>query len=110
MNSREKELLRATISAVIRANPNAWWELKRQIFEAGFQSYYPVQGDFGEPAEQAIAALPPETKAALIAEWRGAVPTRSQYTDAEILAAYARVVVEQVIKRARTAANKTVTW
>lgn len=110
MTRNEKRLLRPAINATAHHNRNAWWELKRQIFEGGYQSYYPVQGDFDAPAERAIAALPPETKTALIAEWRGAVPARTQYTDAEILAAYARVVVEAVVERASVAAYKTENW
>jgi hypothetical protein len=110
MNRNERLLLRPAINAVARRNRNAWWELKRQIFDGGYQSYYPAQGDFDAPAERAIAGLPTETKAALIAEWRGAMPARTPYTDAEILVAYARVVVEVVVERACAAAYKTENW
>lgn len=46
MNRYEKNLLRTTIQAVAHHNANAWWELKRQMFEGGYQSYYPMQGEF----------------------------------------------------------------
>ncbi len=110
MNRNERLLLRPAINAVARHNRNAWWELKRQIYEGGYEPYYPAQGDFDEPAERAVAALPIETKAALIAEWRSAVPARTSHTDPEILAAYARVVIEAVVERARTAAYRTENW
>ena len=110
MNRNERLLLRPAINAVARHNRNAWWELKRQIYEGGYEPRYPVQGDFDEPAEHAVAALPPETKVALIAEWRRVIPARTPYTDLEILAAYARVVVEAVVERARGAAYKTENW
>lgn len=110
MNRNERLLLRPAINAVARHNRNAWRELKRQIFDGGYQPYYPVQDDFGGAAERAIATLPPETKAALIAEWQCAVPTRARCTDSEVLASYARVVVEAVVERARAAAYKTENW
>lgn len=110
MNRNEKRLLRDAIRMVTHHNRNAWWELKRQIFEGGYQSCYPVQGDFDRAAERTIAKQSDETKAALIAEWRQAVPARAGLTDSKILAAYARVVVEEVVERARLAASRTVSW
>lgn len=110
MTRNEQRLLRAAIKAVAHHNGNAWWELKRQIWEGGYASYYPAAGDFDAPAEQAIAALPDETKAALVAEWRAAIPARWDGSDSEILASYARVIVEEVIARARLAAYRTVSW
>ena len=76
MNRNEKRLLREAIKMVAHHNRNAWWELKRQIFEGGYQSYYPMQGDFDSAAERTIAKQSDETKVALIAEWRHAVPAR----------------------------------
>lgn len=110
MNRNEKWLLRPAINAVAHHNRNAWWELKRQIWEGGYQPYYPVAGDFDAPAERAIAALSDETKAALVAEWRAAIPARWDGSDSEILVGYARVIVEEVIERARLAAYRTVNW
>ena len=110
MNRREKELLRTAISAVAHHNRNAWWELKRQIWEGGYAPYYPAAGDFDAPAARAVAGSPNETKTALIAEWRSAVPARASLSDADILAGYARVIVEEVVKRARLAAYRTENW
>ena len=110
MNRNEKRLLRDAIRMVAHNNRNAWWELKRQISEGGYQSYYPVQGDFDRAAERTIAKQSDETKSGLIAEWRQAVPARAGLTDSQILAAYARVVVEEVVERARLAASRTENW
>lgn len=110
MTRNEQSLLRAAINTVAHHNRNAWWELKRQIWEGGYASYYPAAGDFDAPAERAIAALSDEAKAALVVEWRLAVPARSHGPDAEILASYARVIVEEIIERARLAAYRTVNW
>jgi hypothetical protein len=95
---------------VAHHNRNAWWELKRQIYDGGYQPHYPAQDDFDGPAQRAIANLPDETKVALIAEWRSDVPARAGLTEPAILAAYARVIVEEVVERARAAAYKTESW
>lgn len=110
MTRTEKRMLREAIKTVAHHNRNAWWELKRQIFEGGFQSYYPVQDDFDRPAEQTIAKLPEETKLALIAAWQSAVPARAKLTGQEVLAAYSRAIVEEIVERARGAAYRTENW
>lgn len=110
MTRNERRLLRDAINATAHHNRNAWWELKRQIFDGGYQSHYPAQGDFDRPAKHAIEQLPAETKAALIAEWRNNVPARAELGESAILAAYARVIVEEVVERARAAAYKIESW
>lgn len=110
MNRAEKRILREAIRAVAQANSNAWWELKRQIYDGGFQSYYPVQGDFDHPAQRVIAAQSNEVKSSLLKEWRSARPARPQLSDSEILEAYGRLVVEEVVARARLAAYRTTNW
>ena len=108
MTRNEKLLLRSAINTVAHHNRNAWWELKRQIWEGGYASDYSMAGDFDRPAERAVAALPDSAKTALIHEWRADVPARAELSDAEILASYARVIVEEVVERARLAAYRTV--
>jgi hypothetical protein len=110
MNRNEKRILRTAIQAVAHHNSNAWCELKRQIFEYGYQSYYPVQGDFDRPAEQVIAGQPNTVKQALVNEWLTAKPARANFPESEILNAYARLIVEEVVRRARLAAYRTVNW
>lgn len=110
MNRNEKRILQTAIKVVAHHNSNAWWELKRQIFFAGYQPYYPVQGDFDGPAERVIAALSGEVKEALKNEWKKARPQRADLSDSEILTAYARLIVEEVIERARIAAYRTENW
>lgn len=110
MNRNEKRLLRTAIMAVAHHNSNAWWELKRQIFDGGYQSYYPMQGDFDDPAKRAIAGLSDAVKEELINEWRTAKPPRTDLSDSDTLSAYARLIVEEVVERARVAAYKTINW
>jgi len=110
MNRNEKRILRNAIKAVAQHNPNAWWELKSQIFNHGYQFYYPVQGDFDRPAERVIACLSEAEKEELINEWRTAMPQRTDFSDSEILSKYARLIVEEVVERARAAAYRTINW
>ena len=81
MNRNEKRILRPIIKAVAHQNSNAWWELKRQIFDGGYQTYYPMQGDFDGPAQRVIAGQTQEVKEALINEWKTAIPSRADLSD-----------------------------
>lgn len=110
MNRKEKRILRNAIRAVAHHNPNAWWELKSQIFNYGYQFYYPVQGDFDRPAERVITCLSEAEKEELINEWKTAIPQRTDLSDPEILSKYGRLIVEEVVKRARAAAYRTKNW
>ncbi|WP_143280613.1 hypothetical protein [Brachymonas denitrificans] len=110
MNRNEKRILRPIIKAVAHQNSNAWWELKRQIFDGGYQTYYPMQGDFDGPAQRVIAGQTQEVKEALINEWKTAIPSRADLSDSEILDAYVRMIVEEVVERARVAAYRTENW
>ena len=110
MNRNEKRILRNAIKAVAHHNPNAWWELKREIFDYGYQSYYPMQGVFDGPAERVIAGQSDAVKGALIEEWKKAKPPRADLTESEILTQYARLVVKEVVERARVAAYRTNNW
>ena len=110
MNRNEKRILRTAIYAVAHHNSNAWWELKRQIFDFGYQSYYPKQGDFDIPARRVIAEQSDAVKESLVKEWKNAKPPRADLPDSEILATYARLIVEKVVERARVAAYRTENW
>lgn len=54
MNRHERALLRETVNAVARHHPNAWWELKWQIYDGGSRSYYPAQGEFNPAASRTV--------------------------------------------------------
>lgn len=57
MNTIEKRILKDVIYRVAHHNKNLWWALKWQIWDSGFQTYYPHQGELEQIAERALIAL-----------------------------------------------------
>ena len=110
MTPNEKRILSTIIKAVRSQNKNAWWELKRQIFEGGYQPYYPAQGDFDVQAVQAISCLPSEVKDSLVAEWRRSNKGTTGISSEKILNFYQKMIVEEIVERARIAALRTYNW
>jgi len=110
MTRNEKRILRSAIKAVAHHNSNVWWELKRQIFEGGYSPYYPAKDDLDGPAEEVVAGLPSDVKDSLLSEWRRARHGQAEWPDSEILDSYARMIVSEVVERARVAAYRTIHW
>jgi len=110
MNKAEKQILRETIFHVAHHNKHLWWELKHQIFDHGYQSYYPRQGEFDLVAERALMRLGSHQKHALVVEWRKCNPTQSDVADEQVVLAYAPLIIEEVVMRATTAAYRTINW
>jgi len=110
MNRQEHALLRETINAAAHHHPNAWWALKWQIFDSGYQPFYPAQGDFISAANRAVNALPADRKQALVQTWNSRCPPRVALPEAQILERYAATIVEVIVERARVAASRTIHW
>lgn len=110
MNKVEKKILRDVVRHVAHHNRYLWWELKRQIWDFGYQTYYPRQGEFYGVAERALMRLGQHEKQALIAEWRKANVDRADVPDERTVLSYAPLIVEEVVKRATTAAYRTTNW
>lgn len=110
MNRTEKKILREVIFRVAHHNKYLWWELKWQIWDHGFQTYYPRQGEFDQVAERALKALGVPEKQAMILEWRRANVNQSELPEEQIVLSYVPLVIEEVVKRATTAAYRTTNW
>lgn len=110
MTRNEKRLLSAQLKALRARNRYAWWELKRQIFEGGYQDWYPAQGDFLPGAERLIERLEPEVRSALIAEQRLSKHGISVEDEQTALAGYPLMIVAEIVERARVAAYRTSNW
>jgi hypothetical protein len=96
----EKEILRNPAKGLIKSNKMAWNDLKREIFDFGYQSWYYSQEEFKKPAIAAIFSLNDDAKRALIKEWKHMPRVYELKTDNEILNQYALVLVELIVTRA----------
>jgi hypothetical protein len=110
MTKGELSILRESIKAVSHHNPHEWWELKREIYDSGYQSFYQAQLFFDRRARASVNALAPDIKTALVQLWLSAKPTREKADEGAILLAYGCMVVEEIVTRARIAAYRTESW
>ncbi|CAA9891998.1 conserved hypothetical protein [Candidatus Methylobacter favarea] len=110
MTRNEKKILKTAINTVTHHNKNIWWELKREIFDHGFQPHYYWQSEFENIAHRVINKLSDADKQLLFAEWKNAKPPRTVKSDEEILNAYTQLIIEEVVSRASVAANRTENW
>lgn len=107
MTKAERRIVGRVATNVRKLHPNAWWELKRQIWDGGFQSFYPAQQEFDCLIEQMLRCLPASEIAVLGGESR---------VDGETLATenwvthYRYMVTEEVVRRAGVAAYRTEHW
>jgi len=110
MNRAEKKILQHLIRRVAHHNENLWWELKRQIWEGGYQTHYPCQDEFDHATERALMALSEPEKQSLIREWRAANPGHADWPDDKIVLSYLPLVIAEIVRRANLAAYRTVNW
>lgn len=100
MTKTEVSLLRESVSRVIKANHVAWDDLKREMFNDGYQSCYQSQGDFKPSAIEAVFSLSNDIKEQLVKEWKRFPRLLKRETNEEILNQYALAVVEKIVERA----------
>ena len=110
MTSVQRRLLRSVFFSVAHHDGNLWWELKREIFDDGYQSQYHWALDFIQPAERALKMLSVTDRATLVAEWKKTNSDGIERTEEVIFEIYAAIVVEEVVRRAAIASNRTITW
>ena len=109
MNRIERPVLSPIIKLVCKTNTNRWWELKRQIWDLGFQTDYPMQFEYIEPARRAMGRLD-ESSLAVLTEERKRLSPNEEFTPDQVRDHYTYVVVEEVVKRAAAAAYRTIEW
>ena len=110
MTRNEKRILRVALQQVVHHDKNAWWALKREIWDRGYQSYYDAQDDFMDAAERALEILPDEVRSSLCVEWNKANPQRGEISETNFVSAYTMLILDEVIKRAWVAAYRTIHW
>lgn len=107
---KELDILRSAITRVARHDPFAWNRLKWETWEYGNRDHYSAEELFYVAAESTIDSLPGNDKEALCRLWRDSHPARAQDEDHAILNAYAGIIVEKIVERARSAAYRTINW
>ena len=110
MNREEKKLLQATIKAVRARRRWVWDNLKREIWDMGYQEMYPSQLDFLPTIEAEVKRFSQELRNDLMSAWKSAKPSRDEINDANFESAYALLILEEIVERARVAAYRTMDW
>lgn len=107
MDKAVRKILGPVTTSVRKAHSNAWWELKRQIWDGGFQTYYPAQSEFDFDIDRMLGVLSESAVNVLKVEMCKLRPGKS--TDGWV-EHYRSVVVQELVARARIAAYRTENW
>lgn len=110
MNREERRLLRATIKAVRSRKNWAWDNLKREIWDLGYQVMYASQLDFLSAIESEVRRFSQDLRNDLMKAWKSAKPLRDDINDSNFESAYTLLILEEIVERARVAAYRTVNW
>jgi hypothetical protein len=113
LTQKECEILREPIRNVIRADKSTWHDLKYETQHEGREQYFPYYINavgLWDIAKEEIGQLPDVAKTELIKQWHSSPRVIRLTSDEEILARYAMVVLDEVVKRAHTAGNRTINW
>lgn len=109
MNKIERSVLGHVIKRTRLAHKNAWWELKRQILDFGFQSYYPAQDHFDAIAKKQLSRIATSDIFVLTEEWKKAHPELESELD-QVLEYYRNLIILELVRRAGIAAYRTEYW
>lgn len=110
MTPEQRRILRPVFSQVAHHNKHLWWELKREIFDRGFQAHYHREFEFSEPARAGLAKLSAIDRQWLVSEWRRVNQDAYASSDEEVLGLYSVIIVEEVVRRATVATQRTENW
>ena len=110
MNQTELRTLRKVIKLVAHHNENLWWELKHQIWDFGYQTYYPLQSEYRFAAKQALSHLPEEKLQELHLTYTTQLKNDQPPDREQLIEHYTAVMIEEIVRRAGIAAYRTVNW
>lgn len=106
MNKIERSILGHLIKRTRLAHKNAWCELKRQIWDYGFQSYYPAQDYFDVIAKKQLSRISTLDVLVLTEEWEKTHPELEAKAD-QVLEYYRYLIIVELVRRAGIAAYRT---
>jgi len=110
MSPEQRKILRPVFKSVAHHNQYVWWELKREIFDRGYQSQYQWELEFVAPAGRALEGLSDLHKSVLVAHWTLGNKDDVVRSDDQVLGIYIALVVEEVVRRAAIASSRTHNW
>lgn len=109
MNKIERGVLSNVIKQIRLAHPNGWWELKRQIWDGGFQTYYPAQEHFSNIAKRRLSRISASEITLLTNEWKK-THLELEPNEEDVLEYYRYLIIEELVRRAEIAAYRTEYW
>lgn len=110
MNQLEKKLLSETIKGLIRHNSYLWWELKKEADSFGYQTSFPRQFEYEQPAKTFIKKLPAGKKVELFNEAIKRQQPNNLNIEEFLQQTYVLEITEEIGRRAEIAARRTVNW
>jgi hypothetical protein len=111
LTKKEREILREPICNVIKADKSTWHDLKYETQHEGIQQYFPYYINavgLWDIAEEEIGQLPAAAKTELIKQWHSRPRVIDLTSNEKILARYAMIVLDEVVKRACAAGRRTI--
>lgn len=103
MTKNERSILNPLASAIIRSAKHEWWDLKRQVFDLGYQSGYPAESLFDTKVMRSIELLSERDRELITQKELGSHPKDSK-------AKIARMIQAIILQRARVASARTENW
>ena len=110
MNRTESRILREATKKVAHHNKHLWWELKRQIWDFGYQTNYPCQGEYEIAAKRAVSHLPEASLQELHLAYSAQFNNEQPISRERLIDHYTAVMIEEIVRRAGIAAYRTDNW
>lgn len=110
MNRNESRILRESLKRARQLNKFLWWNLKREIWDLGYQTRYPSENDYQRPVNHVLSKLSDqhfqELQEAYCARFtEEKEPSRERVSDF-----YSALMIEEIVRRATIASLKTINW
>ncbi len=110
MNRNEARILRESIRKAAYQSKFLWWKLKREIWDFGYQTYYPSESDYQRPVDQVLSRLSDQHFQELQAAYCARFTEEKNPSREQIIAFYSALMIEEIVRRAGIASLRTINW